>query len=840
MMTTKQKDWVLWVALLLIAAGLRLHQLDGQSLWFDEGWSAYAANLPNVWTAANHDTTNPPLYYALLYLHRQVAGDSIFALRWLSFALGMVGVALAGQLARRYGGRQALTVALVLAAINTPLIWAAREMRMYTLLAVLVTVAALALHRLSTTGRGWWALLIAELALLYSHNTAPVIVIWLNIAFGVMWLSSRRPSLWRWLLGQVAVGVLWLPYFITRFLLVADANRALVRRTPFDLRLWEGFWLAPWEAVIQHDFSMWSGTALVVVIALGLWRGGRGWWALFHAVLLLIGVWGALAVLGNELHGRYLVMMIPLLLVFVAVTLSHLPRVVMGAGIALALFVSFGGWNWLHAPAYQHDDNRAMTQHYADTLTAEDSVLMWSYADRYAFAYYWDKLNVAAQRVTLPEGADLDSVWPLLPTGGDVSLNVWYGQRADYRGMLGCVLSHGTTAPPNTLIVNGMMTQTYTAPVWVKPSFVPVDVRYRVADVVGVAVLPDDFHAGQAVCVPVTMQARQTTADELSAAWVVTDSNGRVITQTSSVLATADGRTTADALTPDETLTAYPVIRLPEGTPPDTYTLRLRLFDAANLSGYDVLRDGVPSGKDAAITTWNVQAGARWLSTLPDAVTLDAVTITPNPVRNGGRTELDLLWTLPPDVPLPRVTLGVVDVPTTVTAHDDRVREVRRVTIPDEAQGELGLLVEGLGEVLTVDVESLPMVRTLPDAIQGDAITFADGVTLHGHTRQCDGITCTVTLVWSTDAPLATDYTAFVQALDGRGALIAQSDRVPNEGNRPTTGWRMGEYITDTHTLTLPENTNAATWIAGLYDGDGVRLLTENGENVALLLAQDE
>ena len=66
-------------------------------------------------------------------------------------------------------------------------------------------------------------------------------------------------------------------------------------------------------------------------------------------------------------------------------------------------------------PDYQHDDARAMVQYYADHLTADDSVIAWSYADRYDLAYYWDRLGVQARRVTLPEGADLDAVLPLLP-----------------------------------------------------------------------------------------------------------------------------------------------------------------------------------------------------------------------------------------------------------------------------------------------------------------------------------------------------------------------------------------------------------------------------------------
>ena len=91
-------------------------------------------------------------------------------------------------------------------------------------------------------------------------------------------------------------------------------------------------------------------------------------------------------------------------------------------------------------------------------------MIAWSYADRYELAYYWDRLGVKARRITLPEGADLDAVLPLLPTSGDVALNIWYTQRADYRGMMGCVLGNGTVDEPERFTTYGMTTLIYHNP----------------------------------------------------------------------------------------------------------------------------------------------------------------------------------------------------------------------------------------------------------------------------------------------------------------------------------------------------------------------------------------
>ena len=51
--------WLL-IALLLLGTAVRLYYLQAQSIWFDEGWSAYAAVQPSLRAAIEADATNPP------------------------------------------------------------------------------------------------------------------------------------------------------------------------------------------------------------------------------------------------------------------------------------------------------------------------------------------------------------------------------------------------------------------------------------------------------------------------------------------------------------------------------------------------------------------------------------------------------------------------------------------------------------------------------------------------------------------------------------------------------------------------------------------------------------
>jgi hypothetical protein len=87
---------------------------------------------------------------------------------------------------------------------------------------------------------------------------------------------------------------------------------------------------------------------------------------------------------------------------------------------------------------------------------------------------------------------------------------------------------------------------------------------------------------------------------------------------------------------------------------------------------------------------------------------------------------------------------------------------------------------------------------------------------------------CMVPLVWRAEAETPTDYRVFVHLVDAAGNIVAQSDAAPAGWTRPTTGWLPGEYVLDTHTLTLPATLpeGPLSLRVGLYDPDtGQRLL---------------
>lgn len=94
-------------------------------------------------------------------------------------------------------------------------------------------------------------------------------------------------------------------------------------------------------------------------------------------------------------------------------------------------------------------------------------------------------------------------------------------------------------------------------------------------------------------------------------------------------------------------------------------------------------------------------------------------------------------------------------------------------------------------------------------------------------------------LVWQAVETTPLSYTVFVQLVDESGRVIAQSDSVPADETRPTTGWRPGEYIEDSHLLKFNENAapGSATLIAGLYDpATGQRVRLADGTDAVMLM----
>ena len=94
------------IGLIIVSAiSLRLYNIDGNSLWLDEAYSAWFAkkSLNYIWTVGPSFEVTPPLYLTLLHIWI-LLGDSETALRLLSVLISVLTVPLVYGLGRTIGG----------------------------------------------------------------------------------------------------------------------------------------------------------------------------------------------------------------------------------------------------------------------------------------------------------------------------------------------------------------------------------------------------------------------------------------------------------------------------------------------------------------------------------------------------------------------------------------------------------------------------------------------------------------------------------------------------------------------------------------------------------------
>jgi hypothetical protein len=110
------------------------------------------------------------------------------------------------------------------------------------------------------------------------------------------------------------------------------------------------------------------------------------------------------------------------------------------------------------------------------------------------------------------------------------------------------------------------------------------------------------------------------------------------------------------------------------------------------------------------------------------------------------------------------------------------------------------------------------------------ALSFGASIELTGFALPdapvAPGSIAPLTLFWRADAALDQRFKVFVHVLDAEGRLVAQTDREPVGGLKPTDRWGPGEVVIDRYGVSLPGDIppGAYTVTAGLYDFLGNRL----------------
>ncbi|MGE5263515.1 MAG: hypothetical protein ACM3S0_09050 [Acidobacteriota bacterium] len=184
-------------------------------------------------------------------------------------------------------------------------------------------------------------------------------------------------------------------------------------------------------------------------------------------------------------------------------------------------------------------------------------------------------------------------------------------------------------------------------------------------------------------------------------------------------------------------------------------------------------------------------------------------------------------------------------------ATDDKIQtRIRRKIVQKKVMNLTGSLASGAALLGFIVVIAWFFRPPLPGPVNtGSAsvptrvnLTFGKTITLLGFGLTQDhltaGDTLGIALFWQARVTPQTSYAVFIHLQDENDRLLVQSDALPLNGTRPTTGWKPDEVIEDRREIQLPSNLPPGRYrlIVGLYDpSTGSRLNTSEGKDALTL-----
>lgn len=300
---------------------------------------------------------------------------------------------------------------------------------------------------------------------------------------------------------------------------------------------------------------------------------------------------------------------------------------------------------------------------------------------------------------------------------------------------------------------------------------------------------------------------------------------------------------------PGETLMHRLTVRVPFGTPPGLYPLRLTWvaraseqylpFDGgsvwAQVGEVEVLRPvNFPDADSLSIPNRQIVDAAP-------GVRLLGWSDLPAALRPGERIDVTLYWQgvgdARSDMNLQAVLMGArgeIRLPQSPTrypasqwADGEIVRENMRWSVPRDLAGGLYGLALRMGDTQirlgTLEIAGIPRLFDAPAADRIVQTGLGESFQLYGYTLEIDGVV-RLEFIWQALAETRTDYTVFVHLVNSSGQIIAQRDTMPVNNTYPTSLWAAGEFVIDSHEfLDVPPGRYMLR--AGLYDQTtGVRL----------------
>lgn len=678
----------------------------------------------------------------------------------------------------------------------------------------------------------------------------------------------------------------WLPVVLNRYRVDASYWQGQLKLDEALRHVWLSFTLNAPQALLERDAARlgWGFVVVAVVAACGLYgRGRRAVWPTFYLLgYLMLPLLGILILSSRtpKFNSRYLMLASPPFWLLLAGGLSALAarrawRVSFGRPLAalcllfLLAACALADRSWFLDPRFLKADFRGVAEHIRTHMNADEAVILVSGHMAPAWTYYAPQIPA----VRLPPIDVLDVNAVLDYAVGDqlavalagktgAWLVLWQDEVVDPNGVVADLLEQAGTEvrvkrsfwnlrvrrfqwPPGTTFRG--------APPIAHAMHVDLGGRLRL---LGYSQLPnDELH--------LYWQALTPLAEDFKVAGELVDAAGHVWGRLSD-RRLADYDFPTFRWRPGQVALGRYVLPTDGGAPPGQYQLRLRVYVDGGPTLEVLDAAGAPQGQAIFLAPVRVSALVpvtdapatlvRLDETLIPGLSLLGVGDLPASALPGDVLTLEMWWRadrpLPPDLGLQvwwqrgeaRVDLGTApltgDVPWATQAWSTGaiVRGQRGVRAPrTAAAGEWALhgrLVAADGQPLgaltrlgTTQLLAVEHIFTAPPSRWPAEAVYDGRIRLLGvdaPPRLQPGASLMVTVTWQTVQTIDESYTAFIHLIGPDGRLVAQEDRLPAGGARPTTSWLPEEVIVDRFELVLPDDLAAGRYTLeiGWYDAD--------------------
>jgi 4-amino-4-deoxy-L-arabinose transferase-like glycosyltransferase len=251
---------------LVLGIVLRFTGLSVQSMWYDEGYTAWISSADNTIELLKADR-HPPLTFLAFGLWSRLFGSDDAVLRVLPALVSSISLVLFAALARRLLAPRAATIAVALYAVSPFAIWIGQEVRMYAFVEFGALLALLGVHVFVSGSRavGWISAAAGTAIALGSHyyggliGASIVAIALASIAFGrigaietaaiasapLVALAAWTPWLVTALPGQMHTGWAWQARMSVRDFVELPSRFVLVEVAAIpDALQWTGYAIA--------------------------------------------------------------------------------------------------------------------------------------------------------------------------------------------------------------------------------------------------------------------------------------------------------------------------------------------------------------------------------------------------------------------------------------------------------------------------------------------------------------------------------------------------------------------------------------------------------------------